>query len=299
MGRKAFIKMKKVRSVIGILLSITILGACGAPPINAVESDVPDKNIPDKNIPDETETPVAEDTVLPEEIPGIDSEEKERLAAFGKVLWDAYQKGIVPGGHALDYYYGIEGAAENSFALADVDGDGQDELLLFWKNACMAGKEGYIFGYRNGEVLTELWEFPSMTFYDSGIVKVEWSHNQGLAGDFWPYSAYCYDAEEDVYRLVGSVDAWDEKVSEEDNYGRAFPVEIDADGDGLVYYIFLEEHVSYQDAPLVDGAEYEKWWNGYVDGAEEIDITIQKLTEENIAALGYPKPDVPIPQPAG
>ncbi|MDE7476986.1 MAG: hypothetical protein K2M91_03390 [Lachnospiraceae bacterium] len=36
---------------------------------------------------------------------------------------------------------------------------------------------------------------------------------------------------------------------------------------------------------LVDGAEYENWQNSYLDGAEVIDISWQKLTEENVAAV--------------
>ena len=30
-----------------------------------------------------------------------------------------------------------------------------------------------------------------------------------------------------------------------------------------------------------------------------MDISFRKLTEENIAVLGYPKPDYPDPQPLG
>lgn len=43
----------------------------------------------------------------------------------------------------------------------------------------------------------------------------------------------------------------------------------------------------------------EQWSNNYLDGAEELHITTQQLTEENIAVLGYSKPDVPVSQPAG
>lgn len=234
-----------------------------------------------------------------DEAPSYVSEEEERFSAFGKVLWDAYLKGTLPDGYPLDYHDGVEGAAKNSFALADVDSDGRDELLLLWENAYMAGMVEYVFDYCNEEVYAELWEFPAMTFYDNGIVEVEWSHNQGLGGDFWPYSIYCYDAENDVYESFGGVDAWDKKVAEEDHDGEPFPMEIDADGDGLVYYIMPADYLGHWNTPLVDGPAYEAWRNAYLGGAEEIPITYRKLTEENIAALGCPKPDVPLPQPVG
>lgn len=138
-----------------------------------------------------------------------------------------------------------------------------------------------------------------LTFYDNGTVKAEWSHNQGLAGDFWPYNVYCYDAENDVYQSCGSVDAWDRSRHEESYEGEIFPSEIDVDGDGLIYYILPADWDGHYDVPLVDGADYENWQKSYFEGAEEITISTQRLTEENIAVLGYLKPYVPIPEPLG
>lgn len=41
-----------------------------------------------------------------------DSLGTETHRAFGKVLWDAYQRGILPDGHELDYV-DMEGASKN------------------------------------------------------------------------------------------------------------------------------------------------------------------------------------------
>lgn len=226
--------------------------------------------------------------------------EKEIRQAFGKVLWDVYQLGMLPDGSKLDYA-SMEGAAENSFSISDIDGDGQDELLLCWVNACMAGKAAYVFGYQDGSIWQELNEFPELTFYDNGFVKANWSHSQGPGGDFQSYSVYRYHAENDTYQLFGGAQAWDRNYCE--NYeliGRTFPETIDADGDGIVYFIFPADWDGhYKNVPLVDGADYEQWSKSYLDGAEELYITVQKLTEANIAVLGYPKPDVPVAQPTG
>lgn len=220
------------------------------------------------------------------------TEEEERRLAFGKVLWDVYQKGVLPDGRPLDQSLGTEFAVDNEFALVDVDNDGEEELLLFWENACMAGMMGLVFGY-DGEtgIREELLEFPTLTFYNNGIVEVEASHNQGLAGAFWPYSVYRYDEESGIYQSLGYVDAWDISVREENYEGEPFPTDIDADGDGLVYYIIPANGGGGYDMPPMDGPSYEEWRNAYIDGAEEIDIPRQKMTEENIAALGCPKPD--------
>ncbi|WP_310604147.1 M56 family metallopeptidase [Anaerosporobacter sp.] len=226
-------------------------------------------------------------------------EEKTQQLAFGKVLWDVYQRGILPDGSLLEYG-GMEFAANNNFSIVDVDGDGKEELVLFWENASMAGTVAYVFGYNDGMVHVELTEFPILTFYDNGIVEAAWSHNQNLAGRFWPYKAYRYDAKTDVYQSLGGVDAWDKNVREENEKGDHFPTYIDADGDGLVYYILPANWNGQYDMSLVDGADYESWRNAYMEGAKEITISRQMLTEENIAALGYPKPDIPLPpQPQG
>lgn len=261
--------MKKIISAILVLSAIAALTACGTA------------------------------SELPTEAVISTSEEEARRLAFGKVLWDIYQQGILPDGGTLDYI-DMESAANNSFAVIDIDNDGQDELLLLWVNAHMAGMAEFVFGYDDGAVHTELAEFPSQIFYDNGIVEVKWSHNQGLAGTFWPCNVYRYDTESDTYQSFGGVDAWDKSVREENYNGDSFPADIDADGDGLVYYILPANwNGQYDGISLVDGTDYEKWRSAYLDEAEEINISFQKLTEENIAVLGYPKPDIPNPQPVG
>lgn len=284
--------MKKMVSAILLLALAASLAACGtvstipAPP-GVSGADTPNQSAGSGGAPS-----LEGSAAVPP------SDEGACLPAFGKVLWDAYQQGILPDSSVLEYE-GMEFAADQSFALADVDGDGQEELLLFWENATMAGMLGAVFGCDGGAVYEELVEFPALAFYDNGIVQAEWSHNQGFAGEFWPYNLYSYDAEEDVYQPVGSVDAWDKRVSERDYEGAPFPADIDADGDGVVYYLCSAGWDGRDDPPLVDGPDYESWRAAYLDGAEKLDIPFQKLTEEHISALGYPKPDVPIPQPVG
>ena len=72
------------------------------------------------------------------------------------------------------------------------------------------------------------------------------------------------------------------------------------DADGIVYYLLPADwDGQYGESFLVDGPDYEKWRNTYLNGAKEIGISFQKLTEENIAAIGYPQPDVMHPQVKG
>ncbi len=227
------------------------------------------------------------------------SDEEETRLAFGKALWDVYQKGILPDGGTL-YYTGMESARANSFSIIDIDFDGKEELVLRWENACMAGMVEIVYGYEDGVIFEELREFPSMRFYENGIVEVDWSHNQGLAGEFWPYEIYHYDADTDSYQNIGTVDAWDKSLSEKNYEDELFPADIDKDGDGVIYYVLpVAWEWPYDDEYLMDGAEYEAWQKEKIGDASEIEILYQSLTEENIATLGYPKPYVYVPEPKG
>ncbi|MBQ7944277.1 MAG: hypothetical protein IJ326_09480 [Lachnospiraceae bacterium] len=226
------------------------------------------------------------------------SVEETRLA-FGKALWDVYQKGILPDGGALDYT-SMESARANSFSVIDIDFDGKEELVLRWENACMAGMMEIVYGYEDGVIFKELCEFPSMRFYENGIVEADWSHNQGLAGDFWPYDMYRYDAASDSYQKIGTVDAWDKSLSEKNYEDELFPADIDEDGDGVIYYVLPAEwDWPYNEEYLMDGADYETWRSAQIEDTSEMDIPFVNLTEEKIAELGYPMPYVYVPEPKG
>ena len=253
----------------------------------------------------------AEETEVPVEVL---EEDTARRLAYGKALWDMYQLGLRPDGEELERSNDHGPAEGNRFALADVNGDGAKELIVYWEQACMAGMEGlvYTYDYPEDELRLILWEFPSMTFYENGTVAADWSHNQGWAGRFWPFTLYQYSEAGGAYEEVGSVDAWDLECTEGDEVlTAAFPRETDADGDGLVYYLltgewYMNPHASEEDnfatlwgAGPVDGVALEEWLRSCTGGTEALEIPFQDLNEENIAALGYPRPEVEYPEPLG
>ena len=172
----------------------------------------------------------------------------------------------------------------------------------------------YLLGLRpDGEELRlVLSEFPALTFYENGTVTADWSHNQGRAGRFWPYTLYQYSPDSGVYEETGSVDAWDlECAGGDERLAAAFPGEADADGDGLVYYILTGEWYRNDRTPSggldgrlwdtdpVDGADLEDWLNAYTGGAEPLKIPYRHLEEVSISDLGCPRPEVTYPEPVG
>ncbi len=178
-----------------------------------------------------------------------------------------------------------EDLTKNHFAVCDVDGDDREELILEYSTAAVtAGLTTIIYDCVDGTLVEEFSEFPDLTFYENGTATAGWSHNQGLGGRVWPYSLYQYDPASDTYNQVGMVDAWDKALRDTNYDGEAFPADVDADGDGLVYYIMTDGKYHLDDP--VDGAGHQAWLDSYTGGALPMEIPYQALTAENAAALG-------------
>ena len=167
------------------------------------------------------------------------------------------------------------------FVISDVDRDGKDELIVLWNDTFMAAMIAVIYGTDTaGNVTVEYSGFPALSFYSNGIITESISHNQGLAGEFWPYSVFRYNASTDAFDAVGFVDAWDSHYNETDYEGNAFPSYADTSGTGIVYYIG-DPSYEKQDQP-VDVTEYEAWRNKLLSGANELVLNFQTITNDNI-----------------
>lgn len=212
----------------------------------------------------------------------------DMLAAYASILELAFSGESSPDGY-FNYYDPAqtdpEEIAQNRFAVCDVDGDGQDELIINYSNTYMSGKSVAVYGYdpSTGEVRQELQNF-SATLYANGYATVDASHNQGrnaMRGDWWPYTLYRYDAGSGTYQLVAYVESWDrEQWAVRD--GQTFPAEADRDGDGVVYYV-AEDGWDYTDP--MDGGAYESWVASWQGGAEKLDIPYRDFTWDNIHSL--------------
>lgn len=194
----------------------------------------------------------------------------EEVQTARKTLEDAVETlrttGTLPGFEAL---VGDETSTEYRYAITDIDGDGFEELLLMQDTGVMASMDYLILDGQGGQLRAELEVFPSLTFYENGYVRADASHNQGLAGDFWPYALYRYDAESDSYQQVAVADAWDGSIHPQDYAGNPFPKDADVSGAGIVYYVagdgaLYSEDGSFAPAPM-DQADFQKWeasWQG-------------------------------------
>lgn len=240
-----------------------------------------DKGAEQSTAPNELEDTVSGQDGEETQMNEADIDREAMMNEYKSILKGIYDNHIFPDGQACDWD-GRSDVTQNQFAVYDIDQDTQDELILAYTNSSMAGMIELIYDFDNDTKTAneEFREFPTLTYYDNGIIKADWSHNQGLAGDFWPYTLYQYDKKSDSYVDVGMVDAWDRSLSATDYNGDPFPAESDTDGDGIVYYIMQDGEYKL-DHPI-DGAEYEQWRDFYIGNAKEVNIPFVNLTEENI-----------------
>lgn len=206
-----------------------------------------------------------------------------RIKAYQSVLLDICHNQVFPGGRDLGY----DGypMSDNKFAIKDIDKDGKDELIVVYITTYVGGQVEIIYDYdgTTGSVREQFIEYPGVTHFDNGILKADWSHNQGLAGRIWPYTLYQYNPEKDIYEAVAMVDAWDKTMADMDYDGNKFPDDVDKDGDLIVYYIMPPDEYGLKNP--VDNDEYEKWFDAYTKDAGFSNTTTMELTEENINNL--------------
>ncbi|RGZ00886.1 hypothetical protein [Clostridium sp. AM58-1XD] len=286
----------------GIIISAAFMSgltACGsgganpAEPVSKTDTQVETAETAGKEQADEADETdkAASEAVVSKETNGVERtmksagyDRRSERAAFIYALNQLYSNHKLPDGSDCGFD-GYGDISENKFAVYDVDSDGRDELIIQYTTTYMAGMAAGIYGYdeASNTIREELLEFPALTFYNNGVIEAGWSHNQGLAGDFWPYTLYRYNQNTDTYTSVGMVDAWDRSYWESDYDGNPFPNAIDRDGDGIIYYVMTGGE--YEVNTPVDSKEYNQWRNSYVGGAEEIYIPFIDLTRENINSL--------------
>ncbi len=172
---------------------------------------------------------------------------------------------------------------DEQFAVTDVDGDGEEELLVSVSNTYAAGMCEVIYGYdpQTDGVRVEARNYAGVTHYP-GMLKVDASHNHGYAGDIlWPYAVMCYEETEDIYNDVFFVDAWCKAIADYNPYSEMpYPEDIDAEQDGYVYLI-----TENGQERILNRADYEAWVTEVFAQKEPLIIPWQKITAANMDAL--------------
>ena len=222
-------------------------------------------------------------------LPSAAVPDPETRAAYVRVLENLLNNSILPDNS--DGTGIFSDMADNTFAVADVDGDGREELVLLTRPNIYAGYRGYILEYYNNALVIQHSGFPSFTFYSNGAFTEDDSHAQGSwTSQFWPHDIYRYLSGSDSYELAGHVDAWEKVMSDINPESLPpFPTEKDVSGAGILYYITPAEdlgpdfHGYSKDA--VDQSVYLAWLEPILGDARPLELEYLPLTEENISRI--------------
>lgn len=197
---------------------------------------------------------------------------------YAATLRNLLYSNILPDGKQAEMSVGTS----SQFAVADVDADGKEELVLLYDPGVMAGAVGYIIGYdvATKEIYIQLQEFPAFAFLRNGNLKALSSHNQTW-GEMWPYSLYQYLPESDSYRLSGYVHSEDKDVFERNGATERYPDKVDVSGTGTVYYVGVD---AWGTTPI-DEVDYLVWLEANHGDSAELEIEYLLFTEENIVTI--------------
>ena len=185
---------------------------------------------------------------------------------YMKYVWEAYHFNWPDG---TELFHNDEAStfdesdeySENKFAVLDVNGDGEDELVIFYTSSAMANMRGGVYHYNQetGSIDTLFNGGPYCQFYPNGIMEVNISHDgAGGGGDIWPHELYKYNQDTGMYDDIGYVDDF-------------------VDDNGATYlYPGSDESTN-------DAASYQKWHDEFYGAdAAEIEPDWLQITRENI-----------------
>lgn len=182
-----------------------------------------------------------------------------------------------PGGEKLavgadgDVLNGFEPEG-NSYAIYDIDKDGRKEIIVNYSTTYSAGMITRIYEYDkvSGEYVKQFGNFVSNTYYDNGIIKVDWSHNHSNGEAIWPFDLYCYNSETDSYDMIASACSEDKAWIQD-----KFDDLLDTDGDGVLYLV--QENAYGDGLKVMNKTEYDMWISGYIGDAREINVPWKQI----------------------
>ena len=213
----------------------------------------------------------------------------EERKAYKEVLEKVYQENILETDNETKedlLYVDGDGLEENRFACADVDGDGEDELLLEASQTISANMGTYIMKYKGDGKVDLIGRFLRPTILTNNNVKSDPPRQPLTGATISIVSDYTGKADEQGYLWK----TWDVYKYDTNTFDGGemtkLPEGKDKDGNGTIYGI--TEHLA--DGPdadnriFMDDDEYKKWESKYLD-AGEMKIDYKDFTQENIQSL--------------
>lgn len=251
--------------------------------LSACDASVSSSSAPDCSVPETPDVYMSAQPVQTPE-PTFDDNNTAVIEAYKFALQQISFEHIYPNGKDTGFSGDYGFIEDNLFAIYDINDDGQEELIIHFTTAPMAGNSESVYRYdRFSDSLQKLLSvYSSVSYYSNGIIKEDWSHSSGLEGESYrPYNLWKYEPAAGKYVLLAEVNMWSKSVDIVDYKGDAYPDDIDTENAGTVFIITYEGVTQ-----TVSKSDYESWLSGIMENADELSLPYKSLSEENIYMLG-------------
>lgn len=216
-----------------------------------------------------TEEPSVTEAVTEAATEAIKPEIKEE---YKRLLKDMI---VSPEEYIEDYQDGYSG--KNEFAVSDINGDGQEELIVHFVTTCDAEKCTCVWEYDNdtGSAAQTYKFMPNVSFYSTGYIHATAANFGWSNGEVWPFFIQKLMPDGKVKNVGYFRDLRKEMCG--DSY--EFPAEDDFDDDGVIYYRAFEDT---DEQYSISEKEFNAAIETYIPEDKHIEFEYQSITEENI-----------------
>ena len=181
----------------------------------------------------------------------------------------------------LDYVYLFSNNKADiekcSFAVADVNDDGTDELLIHFSETMPIHIRTEIVTIDNNNQLVSLGSYYGIhpEFYKYGYMVLKTSHNQTPGETIWPYGVHSFSYYTNEFEKIYNAYC----IDKNSNYMNQYNPAEDLDHDGVIYVVNDEK---------LTKAQYDVYVNAYIPSKNKLNISWKKITNSNINNLGAP-----------
>ncbi|MCR5421203.1 MAG: hypothetical protein K6E98_09360 [Lachnospiraceae bacterium] len=261
----------KYKSIILTLIfaSLILTGCSDTGKASGNNDTAPSKKIPverpaSDNDSEKTEAGSSDSSDTSETEAAASGQRSDIKTAFTLAINNFHDKHLLPDGRDVSQALNAlgEDISNNHFAVYDIDGDNKEELIISVSATDSADMFETAYGYdeNTGKLYEELNVNPYTEYYTYGFLKEMASHNQGVSGDFWPYTLHKFNDQTGRYEAIAYIEAWDGNNYPKDMDGNSFPSQYDKDKDGMIYYL-TECHEPYDriNEEPYDYPEFSNW----------------------------------------
>lgn len=200
-----------------------------------------------------------------------------------------------PTGRIFEFDKSRDKMEDSLFAIHDVDGDGRQELVFKFYEYLVGGFTEIIYSYdeKSGILREKFSAWGNNTYYDNGFFKTSFYYGfprDSEDREICHYALNRYDETTDSYQVECYVSTWEQYAGDDAvAFSEDFPEELDTDGDGILYCIWVDEDKyvmsDYSGAMLMNRQEYEVWVEEKIPHFYEMNVTFHPAAAESVKGI--------------